>query len=420
MPLKCAILAAGKGKRLNLPYSKVTLEIMGKSVIERILKKVKNIPQIDEIIVVTGFDKENVASKIAKYNVKVVEQKEQKGTADAINSLLSYLGNYNGDLLVINGDLPLIQEADLQSFVKTAKEKINIAISCVDNPAGFGRILRDTTGTISKIAEEIELTPIQKTIKEVNVGIYIFNWKTLKSLLRKLKKHADGEYYITDLIEVAYNKHIKVGECFFNSESVINLNTWEDYAKICEITRKQIIVRHLVSGVKIPFINSVYIEEDVEIGSGTLINPFTVIEKDVIIGKDCIIGPFARIRSKTKLADGVIIGNFMELKNTIMGEKSKARHLSYLGDAIIGKNVNIGAGTITANYDGKTHNTTIIEDNVTTGSGTVLIAPVKMGKGSQTGAGAIVTKGHNVRPNEIVVGIPAHPLKKKQNLEIKN
>ncbi len=201
-----------------------------------------------------------------------------------------------------------------------------------------------------------------------------------------------------------------IDEYFFPPETIIGINTWYDFARVCEIQRANIIKKYLGSGVKIPFISSVYIEEDVEIGEGTVIYPFTVIEKNVKIGRNCMIGPFARIRSGTILDEGVVIGNFMELKNTIMGKYSKAKHLSYLGDAIIGMAVNIGAGTITANYDGKNHNITTIEDNVTTGSGTILVAPVRLGKNSQTGAGAVVTKHHDVPENQIVVGIPAKPL----------
>lgn len=419
MPFKCVILTAGQGKRLNLQHSKVLLEIMGESIIDRILQKVSKLRGVDDIVVVVGFDKERVIEKVRKYKVNIVTQKKQKGTADALNSLSPYLRSYGGHILVVNGDLPFISENDLTRFMKFAQSDVNIAVSYVDNPTGFGRIVRDKKGKISKIAEESELTHLQKTIKEVNVGAYIFKWNKIKNLLNKLKKHKNGEYYLTDIIELAYKNGLNVGELSFDSSSVINLNTWEDYARICDIERNVIVKKHLSNGVKIPFASSVYIENDVEIGSGTVINPFTVIEKDVVIGKDCIVGPFARIRSRTKLSDGVIIGNFMELKNTIIGNKSKARHLSYLGDAVIGQNVNIGAGTITANYDGKDHNVTIIEDGVTTGSGTVLVAPVKMGNNSQTGAGAVVTKNHDVPPGEVVVGVPAQPLRKMKNPSIK-
>ncbi len=421
MSLKCVIFAAGEGKRLNLPYSKVLLEIMGKSIIDRILQKVLALNNLDDIIVVVGFDKERVIEKVKKYRVNIVEQRKQCGTADALNSLSSYLKNYNGYVLVVNGDLPFISEDDLTRFTQVGRNDVNLAVSCIDNPSGFGRIIRDSRGRIIKIAEESELTQFQKTIKEVNVGVYIFKWDVVKSLLKRLKKHENGEYYLTDIVELAYKNKLNIGELSFDGSSVINLNTWEDYARICEMERNIIIKRHLSCGVRIPFTSSVYIENDVEIGSGTIVNPFTVVEKGVVIGKDCVIGPFARIRSNTRLSDGVIIGNFMELKNAVIGSRSKARHLSYLGDTIIGKNVNIGAGTITANYDGKNHNVTIIEDGVTTGSGTVLVAPVKMGRNSQTGAGAVVTKNHNVPPGEVVVGIPARPLKKlKSQLSANN
>ncbi|MFN7181770.1 MAG: bifunctional N-acetylglucosamine-1-phosphate uridyltransferase/glucosamine-1-phosphate acetyltransferase [Planctomycetota bacterium] len=413
MFFKCIVLAAGKSTRLKLSHSKVLLEIMGKCVIDRILEQLTRLPFLDEIIVVVGFDKEKVEEKVKKYSVTIIEQKQQKGTLDAVKVCSEHLGNYSGNVLVLNGDLPLVEADELKQFLSNFRKDIRIGITVLDNPQGYGRIIRNQNGQITRIVEEAQATEFERAIKEVNTGIYCFNWPKVRTLFNKVNKLKNNEYYLTDLIEVAYQHNLRIDSYILPAECSLGINTWEDFARVCEIQRKRIIVKYLAEGVKIPFPSSVYIEEDVVIEAGSTIAPFTVIEKNVRIGSRCIVGPFARLRAGTRLDEGVIIGNFMELKNTVMGKDSKARHLSYLGDAIIGKNVNIGAGTITANYDGKNHNTTIIEDNVTTGSGTVLIAPVKMGKNSQTGAGAVVTKHHNVAENEIVVGIPAHPLKSK-------
>ncbi len=415
MSFKCIILAAGKSKRLGLPYSKVLLEVMGKSIIDRIIQQVSKINDITEIIVIVGFDKERVVEKIKKYSVTIVEQKEQRGTLDAVNSCCRYLNNYQGNVLILNGDIPLIDENGLRKFIDNFKKDISVGIAIQDNPQGYGRIVRNENDHIVKIIEEAEATEYEKGIKEINTGIYCFKWNKVTPLFKKIKKAKNGEYYLTDIIEVAYKNKLSLDGYIFSGESTLGVNRWDEFARVCEIQRNNIIKKYLAQGIKIPFISSVYIEEDVEIGQGTTINPFTVIEKNVKIGRNCAIGPFARLRSGTQLDDGVIIGNFMELKNTKMGKNSKAKHLSYLGDVIIGKNVNIGCGTITANYDGKKHNITVIEDNVTTGSGTILIAPVRMGKNSQTGAGAVVPKHHDVPENQVVVGIPAKSLKNAKN-----
>jgi bifunctional UDP-N-acetylglucosamine pyrophosphorylase/glucosamine-1-phosphate N-acetyltransferase len=419
MSIKSVILAAGRGERLGLSYSKVLLEVMGKSIIERIISALQRISEIEEIIVVVGFDKENVKSKLKDYKVSFVEQKELLGTADALLSVADYLKGYKGKVLVLNGDLPLINSEEIQDFIDSAQKDLNLCVTNVENPHGYGRIIRDNKGKILKIKEEKELTEFEKAIKEVNVGIYLFEWAKLLPLLKKIQKAPSGEFYLTDIVELAYKQKLTIGTfyCQDSKSFGVNINTWSDFAYVIEVERLKIIERFLENGVRILMPSSTYIEEEVQIGEGTVIYPFTVIEKNVVIGRNCSIGPFARLRSGTKLGDEVIIGNFMELKNTTMGNKSKARHLSYLGDAIIGSNVNIGAGTITANYDGKNKNTTIIGDNSTTGSGAVLVAPVKIGKNCVIGAGAVVTKNHDVEDNQTVVGVPARPIKNLKSQE---
>ena len=253
-----------------------------------------------------------------------------------------------------------------------------------------------------------------KDLYEVNVGVYCFRTKVLFKALDKVKPdNKKGEYYLTDTISILADEGLKVGSMpTRDHDEFLGINSRIDMVKAQDIIRFRIMERLMSQGVTIVDPTTTYIENDVKIGPDTIIYPMTVIEHDVTIGKGCEVGPFARIRPGTKLKSNAHIGNFVEVVRSKVGEGSKAKHLTYLGDVTIGRKVNIGAGTIVANYDGKNKNKTQVKDRAFIGSGTILIAPVKIGKDAITGAGAVVTRNRNVPDKTVVVGVPARVLKK--------
>jgi len=285
----------------------------------------------------------------------------------------------------------------------------------MDDPAGYGRIKRDKDGNVTGITEEIEATGREKAVKEINVGTYCFRGDILFSLLNEVKNdNKKGEYFLTDIISLMRRKGLKIGAVSTDdSGEAIGINSRKDLSVAAKILQKRTALRLMESGVTIADPGTTYIAEDARIGKDTVIHPHTIIESGVAIGRDCSIGPFARIRPGCRLADNVEIGNFVELVRTRIGNKTKVKHHTYLGDAVLGRNINIGAGTITANYDGKGKYATHIGDGAFIGSGTILVAPVRIGKKAVTGAGAVVTKNHDVPAGAVVVGIPARVLRKK-------
>jgi bifunctional UDP-N-acetylglucosamine pyrophosphorylase/glucosamine-1-phosphate N-acetyltransferase len=302
------------------------------------------------------------------------------------------------------------------SFHKRANSVCTILTTVLSNPIGYGRIVRNKEGKVLRIVEDREANPKEKNITEINSGIYAANSNLLLEMLKRIKPdNKKGEYYLTDAVGMLVDNNLRV-ETFLCKEpmEVFGINSREDIAILGSWLKGKILQEKMSKGVTIIDPRFTYIEANVTIGTDTIIFPFTVIERDVVIGSHCEIGPFSHIRPGTVIEDYAEIGNFVEVKKSRIGFRSKAKHLSYLGDAIIGKDVNIGAGTITANFDGVKKHTTIIEDGAFTGCNTVLVAPVKMGKYSKTGAGAVVPKGKDVRNGDVVVGIPARSLNKKK------
>jgi bifunctional UDP-N-acetylglucosamine pyrophosphorylase/glucosamine-1-phosphate N-acetyltransferase len=318
-----------------------------------------------------------------------------------------------------------------------------------ENPRGFGRILRDKHGHVVTIVEEVDATPEQLAIQELNVGAYCFQADWLWDNLDKLPLSSNGEYFLTDMIGLASSAGLPVEACILeNPAEAMGINTRVHLAEAEALMRKQNNTKWMLAGVTIIDPNNTYIDASVTIGQDTILYPNTFLEGETVIGEDCRIGPntilrdtqvgdrseivgsviesakiedqvdigpFGHLRKGAHLAQGVHVGNFGEIKNATLGSGTKMGHFSYIGDATIGKNVNIGAGTITCNYDGKEKHHTTIEDDVFIGSDTMLIAPIKIGKGSRTGAGSVVTK--NVEENTVVVGTPARAIRKKKNRE---
>ena len=289
--------------------------------------------------------------------------------------------------------------------------------SCPDDPRGFGRVVRDEQGsTVRRIVEDKDATPEERSIPEVNLGVYAFDGAALLELLPRLQSNnRQGELYLTDVVGMLVEAAKPVHAIELESvEEGIGVNSLADLAEARWVLQERILQAHLDNGVYIEDPASTYIDHGVEIGEGTKILPCTVIRGGVKIGKGCEVGPFTQLRPGTVLEDGAEVGNFTECKNARLGRHSKAKHLAYLGDAVIGAETNIGAGTIFANYDGRHKHTTHVGDKAFIGSGTVIVAPNTIADNATTGAGAVVTHDAGIGKGEVWVGVPARPLRKTE------
>lgn len=459
-PLATIILAAGLGTRMKSSIPKVLHKIYGKSIIHYVVDSIKQLKSENNIVVI-GPKGDEIKNAIANYHegypVTFAVQKEPKGTADAMKAAVQKLNGFSGTVLVLSGDTPLISASTLQKFLKLHeqnKEDISIISFIAEGTHSYGRIIRKGD-QVKAIIEDRDASEEQKKIKEVNSGIYAIKSHALK-LLKEIKiNKAKGEYYLTDIVEIAVKKGYKVGAHILGNETELTgINTREDLHNACHYLKDKILSNWIKNGVSFIDMSSVFIHPDAKIGMDTVIYPNVHIEGKTIIGKGCTIypnvritdsvvgnhvvikdstviesstinknatiGPFAHLRPGSIIGPSSKIGNFVEIKKSIIGEGTKASHLSYLGDAEIGKNVNIGAGTITCNYDGKQKNKTIIEDDSFIGSDTQLIAPVRVGKGAYVGAGSTITK--NVPPLSLAVSrveqrhIEKWALRKRQKL----
>jgi bifunctional UDP-N-acetylglucosamine pyrophosphorylase / glucosamine-1-phosphate N-acetyltransferase len=418
------ILAAGKGERMMSDKPKVMHEIMGKPMIDYVVDMARKLNP-EKIIVVTGHGKELVEAHLRDTPVVCAVQKAQKGTAHALLSAAQFLGG--GDILVLYGDVPLIEFTTVQNFLSFYEKERNIVFMTtkLTDPKGYGRVISDGD-TIIEIKEEIDASPEERQIREINTGICIIPHDSFAYLKEIGAGNGKGEYYLTDICKIARNKGNTIKKYLHErSSEVLGVNSRQEQTEANVTIRMRNIEKHQNSGVSF-LDNNVYIEDNVEIGKDTTIFPNcyitgkTVIGRGVSIGpnvvirdtiindnvtiegfvvmegvtihEDAKIGPFSRLRPKTVISKKAKIGNFVEIKNSLIGENSKASHLSYIGDAEIGREVNIGAGTITCNYDGVNKHKTVIEDNVFVGSNTEIVAPVIVGKNAVIGAGTTITK----------------------------
>jgi bifunctional UDP-N-acetylglucosamine pyrophosphorylase/glucosamine-1-phosphate N-acetyltransferase len=412
--VKAVVLAAGKGVRMKSERAKVLHEVLGRPVLDHVVRNLRQ-AGVEDILVVVGHQADKV--KAAAPGCRFVEQREQKGTGHALSTAEPELRGFEGDLFVLAGDAPLVRADTLLRMLdehRKAGRDATFLSACLDDPTGYGRVVRDRgSGKFLRFVEEIDATPEQKNIPECNSGEYVFRVPAIFEALREIgSDNRKGELYLTDALGVLVARGRAVDACRSgNPNEIFGINSRRDLVACTNFLRWKILEYHMDHGVTVVDPSTTFIEEDVTIGPDTVVQPFTVIRRGVVIGRHCEVGPFAQLRAGTVLEDGAEIGNFVEVKNSRIGPHSKAKHLSYLGDATLGANVNVGAGTITANYDGVRKNPTVIEDGAHTGSNTVLVAPVKVGKGAKTGAGAVVVRGE-VPPGAVVVGVPARPVGK--------
>ena len=433
------ILAAGLGKRMKSGLAKVLHPVAG---IPMILYPVKVAEEIssERIIVVVGHQADRVKDVLSGRDVEIVQQVEQKGTADAVRLAMDSLKGYKGMLVVLCGDVPLITPKTISGLISAHRDRgaiMTVLTTEVEDPSGYGRIVRSSDGSILRIVEERDADNEIKRIKEINSGTYVFDSLFLSEVLREIKsENAQREFYLTDSIETGLKKGFKVyAYKTIEREEIIGINSRNELAMADIIMRRRINNRHMLNGVTMINPDNTYVGMDVSIGQDVTIYPGATIEGNTTIGSRSVIypnsrivnsqigsdvnikdssviedsrigdgsqvGPFAHLRPGTILDKNVRIGNYVELKKAFMGEGSKANHLTYLGDAEIGSNVNIGAGTITCNYDGKKKHRTTIGDGVFVGSDVQFVAPVKIGEGAFIAAGSTVTK--DVPPGSLAI-----------------
>jgi len=415
-PLAVVVLAAGLGKRTKVSLPKVLLPLCGRTLIDTVLDVVAELHP-ERTVVVLHHHKERVAKAIAgRSGLQIVDQGEPRGTGHAVQVAMESLIGFEGDVMVVYGDCPLITAPTLRALRDARGEAgASVLTAFADDPTGLGRILRDVNGNIVGIREERDCSPEELEIDEVNAGFYCFASRHLAGALLGLSDdNAQGELYLTDTIAQLVEGPGVTTHTVVDDDEILGVNSLRELALARDVMQERILLEHLGNGVIIEDPSTTYIEHGVVIGRDTRILPCTVIRTGCVIGEGCEVGPFAHLRLGTRLEDGAEIGNFVEVKKSTIGRGSKAKHLAYLGDATIGAQVNVGCGTITANYDGKHKHQTVVEDGAFIGSGTVLVAPVTVGAKATTGAGAIVTRGRDVPPGEVWVGVPARAMRKKE------
>jgi len=395
---------------------KVLHKVCGKPVLDYVLDITKSLRSLKTYVVV-GHGSQKVRDAVGD-GVQFVQQYQLRGTANAVNRCASYLKDYQGTILVLCGDTPLLSKDTVAAMLRQhhhAKASATVLTATIECPHGYGRIVREAQGGIKAIREEKDASVTEDKIKEINVGVYCFNSRNLFEILKKVKLNpGKKEFYLTDVIELLLAQGKKVTTFTTRDETVaFGINTREDLALAQAIIRKRILSKHMLSGVTVIDPLTTFIEAGVSIGRDTVIHPMTVIHTDVRIGKNCSIGPMARIRPGTCIDNGVEIGNFTEVSRTMIGRGVMQKHFSFLGDATVGQGVNIGAGVVTANYDGVHKNKTFIGPQAFIGSDVILVAPNRIGARAIVGAGSVVARDKNIPAGTVAVGVPARVIKRR-------
>ena len=426
MNFKAIILAAGKGTRMKSKYPKVIHKVCGKEMVNHVISVSKK-AGVNDIVAILGHESDVVKEKLPK-DTMIAMQTEQLGTGHAVKMAKEYI-NDEDTIVVLCGDTPLIKEDTLQRLFSYHLENgyhATVLTTKVDNPTGYGRIIRDNNEDLLKIVEQKDANEEEKAVKEINSGIYCFNGKSLREALDLIdNNNAQGEYYLTDTIYIMRDKGLKVGAYNGSTiEELMGVNSRVELSKAEEIMRKRINEAHMVNGVTIIDTNSTYIESDVEIGNDTIIYPGVMLKGntkiginctiemnssienstignntevknstivDSIVGENTTVGPYAYLRPNSNIGNNVKIGDFVEVKNATIEDNSKASHLSYIGDAHVGKNVNIGCGVVFVNYDGKNKFKSIVKDGAFVGSNSNLVAPVTIEEDGYIATGSTIT-----------------------------
>ena len=457
-PLDVLVLAAGLGTRMRSRTAKVLHKLGGRPLIAHVARAAAALTS-RPIHVVVGHQAEQVAEAVRQeldeHGAVFITQAEQRGTGDAVMAAREALADAGSTLLILSGDVPLVRAETLGALIQQHRTHRGRGAACtmltvrLEDPTGYGRIVRDEDGRFQKIVEQKDASPEERQIKEINAGIYCFETRALfPALARVQPANAQGEYYLTDVPGIlrAEGEDVSI---FLHADAreVSGINTRVELAEFERILRQRTLRRLMLdSGVTFIDPAHTYVSAEAQLGRDCVVYPDVHIEGNTIIGDDCeirsgtritdsrvgngvvikdhcviveseisdncTVGPSAHLRMNAKLEQGAAVGNFVEMKKSRLGRKSKAMHLTYLGDATIGEKTNIGAGTITCNYDGKNKHETVVEDEVKIGSDTMLVAPVRVGRNSVTGAGSVVTK--DVPPDTLVAGVPA-VVKKRLN-----
>lgn len=447
MTVATVILAAGYGKRMNSKLPKFVHSLAGRPLIEWSFLAVEPLADIPPVVVV-GHGRERVQELLGD-RVDYCVQKEPRGTGHALMQAKQLLEQRAEYVLVIYSDMPLLRHETLQSLTKSClfsgrRQPPPTALSMLtvtrEQSQGFGRVLRDHKGDVCQIVEEADCTPEQRSIRELNPGVYCFEARWLWENIALLTPNAGGEYYLTDMVGLAAEQGRRIETATAPAEDMLGVNDRTQLAIAEQALRRRIIEAHQHAGVTILDPASTYIDVDVRIGQDSTIYPGTHLQGRTTVGDDCSIGPnsrvansaigeacrvefsvvedavmernsevgpFAHLRPGAHLGENVHVGNFGEIKNSRLGRGVKMGHFSYVGDATVGENVNIGAGAITCNFDGVSKNRTVLGDDVFVGSDTLLVAPVKLGARARTGAGSVVTR--DVEEDTLVYGVPARP-----------
>ncbi|OES44059.1 bifunctional UDP-N-acetylglucosamine diphosphorylase/glucosamine-1-phosphate N-acetyltransferase GlmU [Domibacillus iocasae] len=421
------ILAAGQGTRMKSKLYKVLHPVCGKPMVEHVIDQISGL-HTEQIVTIVGHGADKVKAQLGSRSAYAL-QAEQLGTAHAVIQAQSILEGKEGCTLIVCGDTPLIQTSTMEALVKHHEDtnaKATILTAYAERPDGYGRIIRGADNSVSRIVEHKDASPEERAVKEINTGTYCFDNKALFDALKKVSNdNVQGEYYLPDVIEILKAAGETVSAYQTESfDETLGVNDRVALSEAERLMRARINEQHMRAGVTIIDPQNTYIGPDVVIGSDTVVHPGTVLSGSTTIGEDCIIGPnseineceignrtfirqsaafdsqigsdvnigpFAHIRPQSNLADEVKIGNFVEVKKASFGKGSKASHLSYIGDAQVGSDVNIGCGTITVNYDGKNKFLTTIEDGAFIGCNSNLVAPVTVKKGAYVAAGSTIT-----------------------------
>jgi bifunctional UDP-N-acetylglucosamine pyrophosphorylase/glucosamine-1-phosphate N-acetyltransferase len=458
-PLDVLILAAGLGTRMRSQTAKVLHQLAGRPLIAHVCRTASALSP-RRIYVIVGHQAEAVEQAVRKElgaeGATFIKQAQQRGTGDAVMAAREALANADSTLLILSGDVPLVRaEPTLGALVHQHRTHRGRGAACtlltvrLDDPTGYGRIVRDMEGRFEKIVEQRDATPEERQLNEINAGIYCFETRALFSALARVQpSNVQGEYYLTDVPGIlrADGENVSI-YLHADAREVSGINTRVELAEFERLLRQRTLRRLMLeSGVTLIDPAHTYISPEAQIGRDCVIYPDVQIEGGTVIGDgceirsgtritdsrvgngvvikdhcviveseiadDCAVGPFAHLRMNSRLEGAAAVGNFVEMKKSRLGRRSKAMHLTYLGDANVGEQTNIGAGTITCNFDGKKKHQTVIEDGVKIGSDTMLVAPVRVGSNAVTGAGAVVTK--DVPPETLVAGVPA-VVKKRLN-----